>query len=87
MHYAGRRCRKKTGWAARSCGASRRGTTETEASALTTHGVLETTLAGVEREAETALKAAGMATTQLRKARAAAKTGQLRDLRKAVDAA
>jgi hypothetical protein len=58
-----------------------------EASALTTQGTLEETLAGVEREAEAALKAAGMATTQLRKARAAAKSGQLKDLRKAVAAA
>jgi hypothetical protein len=54
---------------------------------LTTQGTLEATLAGVEREAEAALKAVGMATTQLRKVRAAAKTGQLRDLRKAVAAA
>jgi hypothetical protein len=68
-------------------GTSLRGPTENEASALTTQGTLETTLAGVEREAETALKSVGMATTQLRKARAAAKTGQLRDLRKAVAAA
>lgn len=60
---------------------------ENEASALTTQGTLEVTLAGVEREAEAALKAAGMATTQLRKVRAAAKAGQLRDLRKAVAAA
>ena len=54
---------------------------------MTTQGTLEMTLVGVEREAEAALKAAGMAATQLRKARAAAKTGQLRDLRKAVAAA
>jgi hypothetical protein len=54
---------------------------------LATQGTLETTLAGVEREAEASLKAVSAATAQLRKARAAAKTGQLRDLRKAVAAA
>ena len=53
---------------------------------MTTRGTLETTLAGVEREAEAALKAVGTAATQLRKAHAAAKTGQLRDLRKALAA-
>jgi antitoxin (DNA-binding transcriptional repressor) of toxin-antitoxin stability system len=54
---------------------------------LTTQGTLEAALAGVERQAEAALKAAGSAATQLRKARAAAKSGQLRDLRKALAAA
>jgi hypothetical protein len=54
---------------------------------VTTQGTLEETLAGVERRAETALKSAGTATTQLRRARAAAKTGQVRELRKAVAAA
>jgi hypothetical protein len=53
----------------------------------TTQGTLEAALAGAEHQAEAALKTAGTATTQLRKARAAAKTGQLRDLRKAVAAA
>lgn len=65
----------------RSFAARRR---ENGANALTTHGTLETTLAAVEREAEAALKAAGTATTQLRKVRGAAKAGQLRDLRKAM---
>jgi hypothetical protein len=53
---------------------------------VTTQGTLEETLAGVERRAEVALKSAGTATTQLRKARTAAKTGQLRELRKALAA-
>ena len=51
---------------------------------MTTQGTLEAALAAVERQAEAALKAAGSAATQLRKARAAAKSGQLRDLRKAL---
>lgn len=54
---------------------------------MTTQGALEAMLADVERQAEAVLKTAGAATTQLRKARAAAKTGQLRDLRKALAAA
>ena len=53
---------------------------------MTTQGTLEETLAGVERRTEVALKSAVTATTQLRKARAAAKNGRLRDLRKAVAA-
>jgi hypothetical protein len=54
---------------------------------VTEQGTLEAMLADAEGRAEAALKAAGAATTQLRKARAAAKTGQLRDLRKALAAA
>ena len=54
---------------------------------MTTQGTLEAALAGVERQAEAALKAAGSAATQLRKARASAKSGQLRDMRKALAAA
>lgn len=54
---------------------------------MTTQETLEAALAGVERQAEGALKTVGAATTQLRKARAAAKVGQLRDLRKALAAA
>lgn len=54
---------------------------------MTTQGTLEETLAGVERRAEAALKTAGAATTHLRKARTAAKAGQVRDLRKATAAA
>lgn len=54
---------------------------------MTRQGTLEETLAAVERQADAALKTAGTATAQLRKARAAAKTGQSRDLRKAMAAA
>lgn len=39
------------------------GTRENEVSALTMQGTLEAILAGVDREAEIALKAAGTATT------------------------
>jgi hypothetical protein len=55
-----------------------------EETELTTQGTLEAALAGAEHQAEAALKTAGAAITQLRKARAAAKAGQVRDLRKAV---
>lgn len=53
---------------------------------MTTAESLEATLAAAERQAEAALKVAGAATAQLRKARLAAKTGQLRDLRRAQSA-
>jgi hypothetical protein len=68
-------------------GGRSRGIGEIEEIALTTQGTLEATLAGVERQAEAALKTAATATTQLRKARAAAKAGQLRDLRRSLVAA
>jgi len=54
---------------------------------MTMPNPLETALAAAERQAETALKLAGAATTQLRKARAAAKSGQVRDMRRAFSAA
>jgi hypothetical protein len=54
---------------------------------MTTPETLEATLAVTEHQAEAALKVVGAATTQLRKARAAAKNGQLRDLRRALAAA
>lgn len=54
---------------------------------MTDTETLESALAAAERQTEAALKVLGSATTQLRKARAAAKSGQLRDLRKAMSAA
>lgn len=54
---------------------------------MTVPETLEGALAAAERQAEAALKAVGAATTQLRKARAAAKSGQLRELRRALSAA
>lgn len=54
---------------------------------MTNSESLESTLAAAERRADAALKVLGSATTQLRKARAAAKSGQVRDLRKAMSAA
>jgi hypothetical protein len=54
---------------------------------MTTPGSIEAVLAAAEGRAEAALRTAGAATTQLRKARAAAKTGQVRDLRRALSAA
>lgn len=47
----------------------------------------EATLAATERALDIALRAAAAATRELRKARAGAKTGQVRDLRKALQAA
>ena len=47
---------------------------------------MESALAAVQSDAETALKAAASVTGQLRKARAAAATGQLKELRRALDA-
>ena len=47
----------------------------------------EETLAATERAIEAALKAAGAATRELRKARVGAKSGQVRDLRRALQAA
>lgn len=47
----------------------------------------EATFATTERAVEAALKAAAAATRELRKARAGAKNGQVRDLRKALQAA
>ncbi len=54
---------------------------------MTISETLESALADAERQAEATLKVLGAATTQLRKARAAAKTGHVRDLRKATAAA
>jgi hypothetical protein len=54
---------------------------------MTTPGSFEAVLAAAEGQAEAALRTAGAATTQLRKARAAAKVGQVRDLRRALSAA
>jgi hypothetical protein len=54
---------------------------------MTTPDTLEARLAAAERQAEATLKLAGAATTQLRKARAAAQSGQLRDMRRAFSAA
>ena len=51
---------------------------------MTTPGTLEAALATAERQAEAALKAVAATTAQLRKARAAAKGGQVRDLRRAL---
>jgi hypothetical protein len=50
-------------------------------------GTLESTLAATERSAEAALKAAGVLTRNLRNASARARTGQIRDLRKALASA
>jgi hypothetical protein len=47
----------------------------------------ETTLAATERALDAAVKAAAVATRELRKARVGAKYGQVRDLRKALQAA
>lgn len=54
---------------------------------MTSPESLESALAAAERQAEAALKVVASATTQLRKARAAAKSGQVRDLRRATAAA
>jgi hypothetical protein len=54
---------------------------------MTTPGSIEAALAAAESQAEVALRTVGAATTQLRKARAAAKVGQVRDLRRALSAA
>jgi hypothetical protein len=54
---------------------------------MTVPETLEGALAAAERQAEAALKVVGAATTQLRKARAAAKAGQLRELRRALSVA
>ncbi|MBM0224576.1 MULTISPECIES: hypothetical protein [Micromonospora] len=54
---------------------------------MTDASSLESTLAAAERQADAALKVLATATAQLRKARTAAKAGQLRDLRKATSAA
>ncbi len=54
---------------------------------MTAPDTVEATLAATERQAEAALRLAGAATTQLRKARAAAKSGQIRDMRRAFSAA
>jgi hypothetical protein len=54
---------------------------------MTNPETLESTLVAAERHAESALKVLGTATAQLRKARGAAKAGQLRELRKAMSAA
>jgi len=51
---------------------------------MTTPGTLEAALATAERQAEAALKTVAATTAQLRKARAAAKGGQVRDLRRAL---
>jgi hypothetical protein len=51
---------------------------------VTVPETLEATLASTERQADAALKSAGAVTTQLKKARSAAQTGQVRDLRKAI---
>jgi hypothetical protein len=66
---------------------SRGGHYITEEIDMTGPEMLEAGLAAAERQAETVLKVVGAATTQLRKARVAAKSGQLRDLRKAQSAA
>jgi hypothetical protein len=54
---------------------------------MTTPGAIETALAAAEGQAEAALRTAATATTQLRKARSAARAGQVRDLRRALSAA
>ncbi|MGH8241271.1 MAG: hypothetical protein ACREXP_30230, partial [Steroidobacteraceae bacterium] len=48
---------------------------------------LEAALAAVEREADPVLKSAASVTKELRKARMSAKSGQIRDLRRALQAA
>jgi hypothetical protein len=50
-------------------------------------GTFEAACAATERAVDTALKAAAGTTRELRKARAGAKNGQVRDLRKALEAA
>jgi hypothetical protein len=50
-------------------------------------GSFEESLAATERAVDSALKAAAAATRELRKARAGAKNGQIRDLRRALEAA
>jgi hypothetical protein len=50
-------------------------------------GTFEAVCAATERAVDTALKAAAGTTRELRKARAGAKNGQVRDLRKALEAA
>lgn len=54
---------------------------------MTTPDTLEATLSAAERKAEAALKLVGVAATQLRKARTAARSGQIRDMRRAFSAA